>query len=430
MTAVLEPSRPGQFWLVFLWSLEIAGILIGAGSSFRVTFGNHPPDHVLDWFVAAPMVALATIELMRIYLARSFCYHTNVLLRLAAAIGLVFCIGVAFENWTIGIEGMVDWRFRDIEQRRESVRAARQRIADQEQANHEREAKREKDAVEAQATLDKNAARLSEIDAALKAKAEEHLRLMKEIKDGCLKIPGECLRPKTATEQERYKAEADALTEEHRTLKTENSHLQQSLRQAREQGAGEAPAAIKALKDSLLAEERELAREANGNVLNRLIASFFAVAPEKLDDKEFQQGRMVFSMFSAMALSASITIGALAYYWPKRLAKRQSRLSRALRAYLARKRKPVVRTVTEKVEVDRIVEKPVPAVVIEKPIRHTRTVVKFVPYTGQGPLPADVETEAHEPGPPVQRVIEDAEHVAANNTKASPQLSVVHGDHP
>ena len=113
--------------------------------------------------------------------------------------------------------------------------------------------------------------------------------------------------------------------------------------------------AIRALQAELAAAERVLAREASGNVLNRLIGSFYATGPEKLSDEQFQRGRMVFSMFSALALSISITIGALAYYWPKRLQRPQSRLSRALRAWIARRRKPVVRTVTETVE--KIVEK-------------------------------------------------------------------------
>ena len=107
--------------LVFLWGLEVMGVLIGAGSAFSVTFGDRPPDRFLDWFVAAPMVALATIELMRIYLARAFCYHRNILLRLFVVLGLVLCVGVAFENWSIGIERLVDRRFSDIEHKREEV---------------------------------------------------------------------------------------------------------------------------------------------------------------------------------------------------------------------------------------------------------------------------------------------------------------------
>ena len=65
--------------------------------------------------------------------------------------------------------------------------------------------------------------------------------------------------------------------------------------------------------------------------------------------------------------------------------------------------------------VEKIVEKlkPVPAVVIEKPILRTREVRTFVRYTGTGPTPADVVTESHQAGEPVERVIEDLALVPA-----------------
>lgn len=407
MTVDHEISRPGRFWLIFLWVLEVLGVLIGAGSAFSVTFGDRPPDHFLDWFVAAPMVALATIELMRIYLARAFCYHRNILLRLFVVLGLVLCVGVAFENWTIGIERVVDRRFSGIEHRREEVRTIQQKIVDRTQENAARDDDHRRRQGEAAAAVERNTVRLQQIDAALKAKADEHARLMVVIREGCLKIAGPCLVPKQEAELSRYEREARPLREEGEALAAEVRALQRGGREAGSRQFDDGQAGIRGLQAELAAAERVLAREANGNVLNRLIGSFFATAPEKLSDEQFQRGRMVFSMFSAMALSISITIGALAYYWPNRPQRPQSRLSRALRAWIARRRKPVVRTVTETVE--KIVEKlkPVPAIVIEKPILRTREVRTFVRYTGTGPTPADVVSESHQAGEPVERVIED-----------------------
>ena len=232
MTVEHEISRPGRFWLVFLWGLEVMGVLIGAGSAFSVTFGDRPPDHFLDWFVAAPMVALATIELMRIYLARAFCYHRNILLRLFVVLGLVLCVGVAFENWTIGIERLVDRRFSDIEHKREEVRTIQQKIDDRKQENAARDDDHRRRQGEAAAAVERNTARLAQIDAALKAKAEEHARLMVVIREGCLKIAGPCLVPKQEAELSRYEREARPLREEGEALAAEMRALQRDGREA------------------------------------------------------------------------------------------------------------------------------------------------------------------------------------------------------
>lgn len=407
MTVEHEIPRPGLFWLGFLWVLEVFGVLIGAGSAFSVTFGDRLPDRFLDWFIAAPMVALATIELMRIYLARAFCYHRNLLLRVFVALGLVLCVGVAFENWTIGIERLVDWRFRDIERKREEVRTIEQKVDDRRQENAARDDDHRRRQGDAATAVERNTARLAQIDAALMAKAEEHARLMVVIREGCLRIAGPCLVPKQEAELGRYEREARPLREEGEALAAEMRALQRDGREAGSRQFDDGQAAIRGLQAELATAKRVLAREANGNVLNRLIGSFYAIAPEKLSDEQFQRGRMVFSMFSAMALSISITVGALAYYWPKRLQRPPNRLSRALRAWIARRRKAVVRTVTETVE--KIVEKPrpVPAIVIEKPILRTREVRTFVRYTGTGATPPDVVSESHQAGEPVERVIED-----------------------
>ena len=422
-----EITRPGLFWLGFLWVMEVLGVLIGAGSSFSVTFGDSPPDRFLDWVVAAPMVALATIELMRIYLARAFCYHRDILLRVFVALGLVLCVGVAFENWTIGIERMVDRRFSHIEDKRESVRQLQQKIDNRTQENARREQNRLRRQDEAAEAVKRNTTRQEQIDAALKAKGEEHARLMLVIRDGCLKIAGPCLVPKQSAEQGRYEREARPLREEQEALAAEVRALQREGREAAVRQFDDGQAAIRDLQAALAGAERELAREANGNVLNRLVGAAYATAPEKLSDEQFQRGRMVFSMFSAMALSISITIGALAYYWPRHLQRPPSRLSRALRAWIARRRKAVVRTVTE--TVDRIVEteKPVPAIVIEKPILRTREVRTFVRYTGEGPTPADVVTESHQAGEPFERVIEDPALVPSVDDSKR-HLALVGGD--
>jgi hypothetical protein len=391
MNTAYEPSRPGGFWICFLWALELTGIAIGAGSSFSVTFGGHLPDHFLDWFVAAPLVALSTIELMRIYLARAFCYHSNLVLRLVVAAGLVLCTGVAFENWTIGIERLVNWRFNTIEGRRGDVRTIEQKLTEQQVANAEREVKRKNDVVGAQGTIEQNNSRLTQIGKQQAVDAEAHDKLMQTIRDGCLKIAERCLVPKQEAAQKSFEAGKGELTKEATTLSEENARLQAKLREAGTQGFDGGQVAVQQLQAELERAKSALAHEANDNVLNRLIGSVYGVAPEGLSDPQFQRGRMVFSMFSALALSISITIGALAYYWPRR--NRESKASRAWRAYLARRRKPVVRTMIETVEkiVDKIVE--VPLKVIEQPILRTRTIVKYMPFLAAGVPPADTVIE-------------------------------------
>ena len=332
MNTAYEPVRPGRFWLFFLWTLEVTGILIGASSAFSVTFGNHLPENFIDWFIAAPMVALATIELMRIYLARVFCYHTNILIRLAAVAGLVLCVGVAFENWTIGIERLVNWRYNVIEQRREEVRAVQQKVDDQLTANREREAQRQRGVGEANSTIAKN--------------DDRPPRSMPPPRPGPKSTAGSGRHPRRLPQDRRTPPRAQAgrraealrgrlpLREGSRRWRKRGASCR-SRRARRATTTSMMRRPRSALQADLAAAER-LAREANANVLNRP-RRFVLCRPAGSSATSSSSAAAWCSRCSAIAV-VPITIGALVY-WPKR-PQRPSRVGRALRRYLARRRKP------------------------------------------------------------------------------------------
>src|SRR6185503_13370252 len=80
-------------------------------------------------------------------------------------------------------------------------------------------------------------------------------------------------------------------------------------------------------------------------------------------------------------------------------------LLRGLRGLVARRRRRVVRIERVEVPVEKIVEKLVPEQVIEKPILIERRTVRWVPYTGGGPLPESHTTESRTEGKPAEAAL-------------------------
>jgi hypothetical protein len=153
----------------------------------------------------------------------------------------------------------------------------------------------------------------------------------------------------------------------------------------------------------------KLARAASANPLYRVASAFYGRTPENVTDEQLATARTFFSMFGAAIISILGTASALVHYWPD-TPSNPSKLARALRAYVARLRRSVVRIETREVPVEKIVEKRVAEV--EKPILIEKTIVRFVPYTGEGPLPVDETTVKRVEGLPAVEALSAAR---ANN---------------
>jgi hypothetical protein len=147
---------------------------------------------------------------------------------------------------------------------------------------------------------------------------------------------------------------------------------------------------------------------ANDNPIYRIASAVFRVSPTELTNEQISTTRGLFAFFGAVIVSLTGTLAALVHYWPSG---RPSALQRAVRGYLLRMRRRVVRIEKVEVPVDRIVEKIVPEV--EKPILIEKTLIKYIPYTGGGALPTDETHEKHIEGRPAAEALAAAR---ASNT--------------
>jgi len=169
-----------------------------------------------------------------------------------------------------------------------------------------------------------------------------------------------------------------------------------------------------AAEAELATARRAFAEEANQNQVYRLAAMVHGVAPEQLTDRQLARARGFFSLFSAAIVSLAGVLSALIAYWPERtgpsVTEHAVKLLRALRAWAGRRRKKVVQRVEVPVEkiVETVVEKIVPELVIEKPILVERNTVRWLPYSGSGPLPEAHTSESRVEGPAAAAALDEA----------------------
>src|SRR4029450_4308473 len=127
--ASVDLSRPGSpaalpALLLFAWLLEAVGVACGIVNAAYTTFQNDFPSTLVGWLPALPLVVLASTELLRIPPAQAFQRKRRLVPRVLALAALVPICGIALENWTFGIERIVNLRLAQGETRREALRRA------------------------------------------------------------------------------------------------------------------------------------------------------------------------------------------------------------------------------------------------------------------------------------------------------------------
>ena len=116
--------------------------------------------------------------------------------------------------------------------------------------------------------------------------------------------------------------------------------------------------------------EDVLRKAADDNQIYRSVGMYFGVNATDVTDQEIAKTRGFFCLFSATFVSLAGSMAAMVVYMRGK-EPTPSKLSRAIRAWLARRRRRLVREVVKEVRVE------VPKVVRE---------VKLVPYTGGAPV--------------------------------------------
>jgi hypothetical protein len=294
--------------------------------------------------------ALAAAELGRVPLASVF-YSKNFLVQLLAIVG-IFSLGyIAIENWTFSFERVVDLRLRTVNATsRDLQRAKSESVGLKEQQNQLRqssEAKRN----ELRDGITQRNANIADLTEQLAKDAEVHQKNLDGIREACRIVRDRCIVPRSQEEDSRYRDVAKKRAAEIERYREEQIHLQSEIDQLVKtdaQALADYDRKI-AAADELVNEKRKTFRSAaEGNQIYRLAANWYGVSTADVTPEQFSVARWVFSTISAVAVALAGTVAALVHYAKDRkssyespLLRAISSLSRAGRAYYARKRKPI-----------------------------------------------------------------------------------------
>jgi hypothetical protein len=376
--------------IVFAWTMELVGVSGGIVNSAYTTFGERLPDTLLGYLPAIPMAALAAAELGRVPLA-SAVFRKRQLVQLVAVSG-IFALGyVAIENWTFGFERIVDLRLRPVTLAAKSLSAAE---ADLSSLRHRRERvfdgrneKREElkgSLIQWQESIDRTSHQLER-------EAKSHQENLIQIREACRLVKDRCMVQRSNDEDQRYSNEVRRLNDELTGQQVERDKIHGQIQDLTRNDSEEVLSLdrqIASSTDQVKDRRQEFRDAAQGNQIYRLAASWFGVNVCDVTPEQFSFARLVFSTFSAIAVSLAGTVAAMVYYSHDRapngtspFTKLISSMTRARRAYYARKRKLLVREV---VGPERIVykEEPPPPVVVEKEVLRFVDRIILIPRFG------------------------------------------------
>ncbi len=394
MTKSSVPVRRGVLLLTYVWAIEITGVFLGIVNSAYTTFGDNMPTTLVGWVPAVPMVTLAVAELGRVPLASAIYAKTRIMQCLAFA-GLVALTYPALENWTIGVERVVNLRLDAVNKARAALaKAEAEALALRNEDSQERERNRQQEAElrTGRTAHDDGIAGLVEQQ---KAAAETYQQNLAQIRDACRYVKGACIKPRSDAEDRRYRAEIKQLNEELGVAQKERKDLLSQMGQRVNTEAGKAADRLRMMTAAAAAtnDARQLLRRAaDDNWLSRLAASWYRVSTSDLTPAQYAAARWVFSISSAAVIALIGTIGALVHYSRNRVPGVPSffgallaKVARSRRAYYARMRKAIVREVPGP---ERVIYRDgkEPAIVVEKVKeipRMTQEIV-LVPVRGLG----------------------------------------------
>ena len=337
-----------------LWIVEAAIILICLITAVQIS-----TEHGSIW-ACGPVAIIAVMEMMRIPLS-GWAAHLRPVARIGAFIVMGAIALMTFEGMAMAVERFMDQRVLDVVDAREAFDTAK----------------------DAEAHHDADYARLkAELDAARAAKADL---------DG--KRPAAVAAPPTAqcgggvdrrgrrlpVYPCHSKPDEEAVDANARALNAYNDDVRKAS-----DSVAKAEAALNALPkpDGAVVTNAQKALEhaAAGSTMYRVAASWFGVSVKDLTEEQFEKfKRLAVIVVAGSAATATMVVSFVSHATPID-PKSPSKLIRSLRAWIARRRKAVVKTV--------VVEKPsgIKTVEVPKIVEVERVVTKHIH------VPVDVNT--------------------------------------
>jgi hypothetical protein len=387
------PGRPHHqnrlpLLIVYAWAMEIVGVGCGVLNAGYTTFGDKLPDRVWGYVGATPMIVLAVAELGRVPLASAFFYRGKVI-RCLCLLAILALSYLAIENWTIGFERLFSMRLNEVMAAASAVaRADADRLALDSENNQEANAQKR---AELRAGVKTREASIAALADQVRAASEAHGQNLVNIGQQCKLVRVSCIKPRSELEDRRYEAEVAQLNGMKAKEEQEKIGRQAEIEKLVQSDAHDAEtiAQKRAAAAALLnARREEFRRVADNNPIYRVAASWFRAT--QLTPAQFATTRWWFATISAVAVALAGSVAAFVHYARPVLPGSSSileiqmaRLTRTLRAYIARKRKAVIREVPVFRDGKEFIFREGKEIVVKEVVRYVDRIV-LIPRWGTG----------------------------------------------
>jgi hypothetical protein len=368
-----QSSHDVALLLRVAWTVELTGVSLGVVNSAYTVFGDHPPPLGPQWLAVLPLALLAATELLRLPLTNALCQKRGILVRGIALVALLIAASIAIENWYFGMERIVTLRMRPVQEARVALSEARGALGNLVSGDAANTAKDDGSRQRLTDIISLSKARLTQLASQEADAGRDHAAVLTQITAACKLIPGPCIIPRSREEDARYQQRMTELSAEQSRVEAElnraQTHLDADDASIRKND-GRALERITAARKLMADWEDTLRKAADDNQIYRSAGMYFGVNAADVTDQQIGKVRGFFCLFSATFVSLAGSMAAMVVYMRGK-EPTPSKLARAIRAWLARHRRRLVREVAKEVRVE------VPKVIRE---------IKLVPYTGGAPV--------------------------------------------
>jgi hypothetical protein len=353
MTNMTSGARTRLFWTLIFFEACVISITAYAGLNMAIARGG-------TIMMALPLMMIAAAETLRVPLSGYATQLSFPKQLLAGVVLLAIAIGSA-EGLSLAFEQFVNNRVVSISQAQREYKKA-------------------------QAEVDAQNKEINTDQEALSVARDDVARLDTAIRDFLAHPPSlPAFSGRTCTgrlgkavtcDSDRRAQETYAQARQSHTQQLERMRTERQAAQTRVDRVKLSPQVDPGPSENLRETRHNLIEEMSQSPMHRLAAAFYGVPVEELTAKQFETVKK-YGVISLAGAFATVSMLASIVVHTDPHDKSESKLSRTLRAWIARRRKPVVRIV------EKIIEKPVEVIKeiernIEVPVE--KIVFKYIPY--------------------------------------------------
>jgi hypothetical protein len=346
--------KKGLILITFAWTIEafavVAGLVTATVTNFPSILDGEFNESKWKLLMLPPMVMVALAELGRIPLT-SVLYERHKRMQIVALIGITVLAGIAFENWFLGFERIVEQRLKPV-----SAAALVQSRKEDELADKEKQ-RAEAGAMEAQARDEFREEREANEDAIAKEN-KAHRDNIDAATKSCLITPrgDQCMVTELRKENNRHKDAMDPLLQQ-------RDDINRQVKERVKIDTKVLDAEIAKLRLDVTAAKKETKEQKLQNQIYRIAAMVYWVegGVANVTDRQYEVVRLWFCAFSAMAISLAGVTAALVYYAaakPREKYGSFDKMIAGIRAYFVRKRRKTY--VVQYRDGVQFIDKPVP----------------------------------------------------------------------